>query len=653
MFKIKRSSGEEDFQFAITHSTVLDKLAASDGPYDVECREIPEFLLPGAMLYAGEKDLLTGSDMIDLLDFLLFAEILIDEIIDTATIVDILKSDEVWTTDRANIVSYIISRISIVDEKNSYDILNTWVNNGNFDPSLVDKVTVMHSRDIRFQNLIELSMDTVTVEQLVKFTLPNLLILRIKSLISSYSELSTANVPVLRGLEVFDVYIPSQPGVSVNLTISDMPKLVIAITIYSGTNDASSITYTGTFPKLREISIIRSNFKFFYAPRLTTISFDAFYRNILTLAAVSNPITCGNIRDVTCRQNRHGLKESDIRLHFPNCTRLTMYDMHVDVGIIKSELTHLSLKYNNSLLDTVSEHESACPMKMNSIYGRMSMHHSICSCPPKKKLIIDIPTLQELTIDHNTIYAIEVKNVAELSRCNVWYRSMADLKLKFLEGIKELKLTIGCTRGDGPDPEVFRNLSPDTNLTFVDERKMPMPITDVYGDRWNEILQTHPYMANLCAKNVTVRPSNRLLFPEKYRVIPRCMYVYYTIRINECIDDFKQLQRNALQFIDAVNLLINMKSDAIQKYKSSSDKPDENDENTIVKNSTYVKRVTSLGNDYNILHRHFVPNSRIYELYVIWIKLCRILANCITIEPLADTIDNDIDNLAYDCQNII
>lgn len=664
----KCGSESDRFQFSITHKTILNKIAASDGPHDVECREIPGFLLSGAMLYTGDKDLLTGSDVIALLDFLLFAEISIDEFgLNSKIILDILNSDKEWTCERANIVKYLceISPASVVNE---------WLKAGNIDYAHIVTLRCEETPISKYVNLCELHISNVNATSLIDLSLPKLLKFHCNALKLNTPDFNFGMVPSMGRLEVLDVRMDDiyllelsgpfgfcppnrQKQDPRSVTFQNMNDLIVLKVCV--TNSLVKARIVGEFPNLEELNYEACDFINFKATRLTKlISRDL---DITNLTKYFNE--CPNVTDMDMFANSYFRDWMDIDntlgRQFPLLTKLyvKMYYISLsDISITSAKLTSFKLSVSRSAIFLDD--------------GPFEESQHLCDCDKDASPQSDSATVFSITINmpnlRNFYYANNNINVMlntgpesnygnhletcylKLNMCADWRRVSSG----FDSLLRAKNLTIQSANPKtytavAIDPALLSNTSKNFRLRYVCAHGHIVPYVKIYGQRWGEIAKMYPHMVTLAARSIEGTSPKGKDGKRSEHPTPKCMLAYYNARIKERIDEFKSISTSVRRYIEAkyktAYSIIEELAAKIRnrdEYELYSADDGNNGDEEIYDNLMHHFEDLSSYSDHYASECIPLPSTILYSSYEDtiedWIKLCKAMVAIVYISTIDD-----------------
>lgn len=579
-----------DYSFFVTHQTILDRLNAPDGIFDKECREIPEFLRAGAMLYNGDRILASGSDMIALLDFLLFAEIPIDVFgINPKLILEVLESDDEWECGRANIANYLCS-IAPGDFR-----IKEWLDKGNIDYGLVEAIkceTAIQlidyaSNQSKYRNLHDLHIARIEMTALLSLPLPHLVKFTCSRVILDRPDIeyNFGIIPSMRNLEVLNIGIySSEPThtyksgyatmrrghVFRNVVFQNMPSLRSLKLRFGFINIIENASIIGNFPNLRALNCDQCNFINFSAPMLEKLTADYPMQHGWTHIFRE----CQNITELEMYPSPTYMEWADIDdtlvQAFPKLTKLSI---ELDAMRLTSKL--LSMKSNKlTSFRLIMANEEGCLFEENCRDRQFPFE--MCGCRlyanpnvPQHPIAgtihpisINMPELREFCyvdavgIDVINSHASNFGNNLQtcfLSSTHMEpykiYPSMAPFMLA-----KHLIIQTRSPTSNVIDP-IMLDESKLEKITYICDSGHKIPLIQVYGLEWWDIIDGYPRVAELVKRSTPL--SSSASSGSFGGSLPKCAIGYCEKEITHLINDFRTIMVHVRKYIETKFKLAN------------------------------------------------------------------------------------------------
>lgn len=626
--------GEE---FIVTHKTLLHEFAESTGRYDVECREIPDVFINGVRMYAGRRDLMMGRDMLDLLDFLLFAEINVLEIISADQIVKFLKHETDWYCSSGTTAYFICklfgkySAFELVQKglinPNAIDAIPGEIN---IDPETnlrifdrnPDIITVGSSLLAQFENLSEISIDSCKLSHLRELHPNNLRSLGCKQLLVDAEANISEGFAVFSNLEIMNVKFitVSSVGAGASVVISiRLPKLEgLNVELHSSSmRGLGRIDIDGDYPALKSLNIGDNgggSFIDFTAPSMKILE----YRNEYIGSLLIDTIYLPGVTEVKFDYPAIFFARSDamdvINTVMPNVTSLTLGSLTMNNYDIK--LAELPKLQSFKLIWNTPDGNTS-----ESYTGKFNKYldtHNASFAYSKEIVRINIDaswsmpmhsqgSALSITIASTTTtcpYAVTILSSAgRVGTADIYYPTVRDWS--FIDGIKELTLR-GVTSGLGRTITPMMLESLESLICYKINSEM-IALSTIYNlnDMDHDVqkyMRRLVYDSDFLIKEQVI--AKRAIHPVGHEPVsvttsiwPQCMFKYYETNLERRITDYRTITSYALKMIsayDAIEKLVANKHEMKTNYKYPNSKPTTAPDTYA--NKKWLSRATDIGN---------------------------------------------------------
>lgn len=561
-----------NLSFNIAENTILSKMIESSGKFDVSSNELPESFIGGVMMYLGQKQVTCGSDMLEFLDFLLFAEIPIDGVVDFISVIEILQLDANWQCQRANITTYLIDglldRIGGDDDEIRYEnVLEEWLDRGaichehidtlkrinvSIDHHVSNRVRIIVEAGCRmgelnmFSNLTRLEMHYVYIETLsLDLQLPKLISFKAKHLIvSEITPLRTSSFPMMKNLELFDIECDSRissrfVGTTV-LYVCGTPNLK---TLSLRTNGPIAIEIVGEFENLADLYIDSAACKFnpdsFVAPKLRKLGLDHDFPALWGCAPAGRLASSNIHTAIATVPGLSGVTDITFGHRYP-------YSRNRESGRLCTAscldtCAHLPIT-RFTLNDTICMYR----VTMTNLSNLAYLHLTCCDrtrsggkMPRKIKIELYVPLVENLLINCYE-YIITITGTTSVKICDVWLDDVADLK--FASNADKLTLR------DPLDQVNPNNLIGVKKLILLSPTNQPLPISTIC---WNYTPEKYPFLSRF-QENCSGTTSTTAC-----RLIPQCTHKFYKQIVDDYIHDYRMLRERAIEFMQITRSAMN------------------------------------------------------------------------------------------------
>lgn len=547
-----------DITFDIVHDTYLTKLIDSVGSYDISSNDIPESYKTGVLFYSGQNNIACGRDIIELLNFLLFAEIDVKSFIDDRVILDVLLGDNTWHCDRINVTNYIVECVMQMQTW-SYDkmqILYTWIVYENMDPYNLNVLNVNDdcacgdiSTISQFPNLVTLHLHSTNISTLTglemnlsNFSCDSLLIFEDVDLgnVSIFRELCELNLKLVNG----STNLPSRIH-NVIMNGNNHPNLmkmkmsVAALTaparLYASVATPLLIYVSGDFNELNELdveNVIISNIKIPILKKLRTNCTRPFMNDVHT-----NLIEFIDASESTFLYERQSISITDT---FPALKKLTFeslpsahrHDTMITIDSMTVET--LAIGVNNS----------------NDCYARNIRIH--LNFPKLHELIVvsdinlelDNKFIENVICRKSSTYDIFNCHTVRKSSCINWLTSSPKIGTLLFEHDGK-PLTFSNQSMYNP-----ANMENVENFIPIDNDGQSITLDRLYGGFWNAITLQYPYMLDL---NISLsRFESGSNTRAQVYCIPLCMHKFYTDRLEPHYSNYNTIANMARRYVNTM-----------------------------------------------------------------------------------------------------